>query len=186
LRDITKEIEEPENPEEKKKMTIPIEIDLMPLLSWAVVSTNSGESESLPPLEPIKLHSVPQWGHTLMSQLRHTADEINDVRSQIQGDESEAYRIFMQMQADYHKIKTNLNLAISQAQQHAADATGAHFNLTTTQFAEVAAAHIALQRHVETIAIITAENEERRQKLLQDFAEWMQANQDVWIAYHKE
>jgi uncharacterized membrane-anchored protein YhcB (DUF1043 family) len=120
------------------------------------------------------------------SQLRHTADEINSLRGQIQGDESEAYRIFMQMQADYHKIETNLNLAITQAQQHAADATGAHFNLTTTQFAEVAATHMALRRHVETIAINTAEDEERRQKLLQDFAKQMEANQNVWIAYHKE
>jgi hypothetical protein len=50
----------------------------------------------------------------------------------------------MQMQTDYHKIKTNLNLAITQAQQHAADATGAHFNLTTTQFVEVAATYMAL------------------------------------------
>jgi hypothetical protein len=38
----------------------------------------------------------------------------------------------------------NLNLAITQAQQHAADATGNHFNLTTTQFAKVAATHMAL------------------------------------------
>jgi hypothetical protein len=141
-------------------MTTPMEIDLMPMPSWAVVSTNKGESENIPPLEPIKLHSVPQWGHTLMSQLRHTADEINDLRGQIQGEESEAYHIFMQMQADYHNIETNLNLAITQAQQHAADTTGAHFNLTTTQFAEVAAAHMALCRHVETIAINTAEDEE--------------------------
>jgi hypothetical protein len=159
LRDVTKEIEEPENPEEK--MTTPMEIDLMPMPSWIVVSTNSGESENIPPLEPIKLHSVPQWGYTLMSQLRHTADEINTLHSQIQGDESEAYCIFMQMQADYHKIEMNLNLTITQAQQHAADATGAHFNLTTTQFAEVATAHMALQRHVETITINTAENEEK-------------------------
>jgi hypothetical protein len=78
-------------------MTTPMEIDLMPMPSWALVSTNNGESENIPPLEPIKLHSVPQWGHTLMSQLRHTADEINSLRCQIQGDESEAYRIFMQM-----------------------------------------------------------------------------------------
>jgi hypothetical protein len=92
----------------------------------------------------------------------------------------------MQMQTNYHKIKTNLNLAITQAQQHTADATGAHFNLTTTQFLEVAAAHMALQRHMETITINTAENEELRQKLLQDFAEQMEANQNVWIAYHKE
>jgi hypothetical protein len=79
-----------------------------------------------------------------MSQLHTTADEINSLYCQIQGDESEAYHIFMQMQTDYHKIETNLNLAITQAQQHAADATGAHFNLTTTQFAEVAATHITL------------------------------------------
>jgi hypothetical protein len=92
----------------------------------------------------------------------------------------------MQMQSDYHKIETNLNLAIAQAQQHAADATGAHFNLTTTQFAEVAAAHMALRRHVETITISTAESEERRQKLLRDFAQQMEANQSVWIAYHKD
>jgi hypothetical protein len=95
-----------------------------------------------------------------MSQLCHTADEINNLRCQIKGDESAAYRIFMQMQANYHKIMTNLNLAITQAQQHAADAIGAHFNLTTTQFAEVAAAHMALRRHVETISINTAEDEE--------------------------
>jgi hypothetical protein len=125
-------------------MTTPMEIDLMPMLSWAVVSTNSGESENIPPLEPIKLHSVPQWGHTLISQLRHTADEINSLCGQIQGDESEAYHIFMQMQADYHKIKMNLNLTIMQAQQHMADAIYTHFNLTTTQFAEVAATHMAL------------------------------------------
>jgi DNA polymerase III alpha subunit (gram-positive type) len=163
-----------------------MEIDLMPMPSWALVSTNNGESENIPPLEPIKLHSVPQWGHTLMSQLRHTADEINSLHCQIQGDETEAYRIFMQMQTDYHKIETNLNLAIAQAQQHAADATGAHFNLTTTQFAEVAATHMALRRHVETITISTAENVECRQTLLRDFAQPMEANQNVWIAYHKD
>jgi hypothetical protein len=163
-----------------------MEIDLMPMPSWALVSTNNGESENIPPLEPIKLHSVPQWGHTLMSQLRHTADDINSLRCQIQGDETEAYCIFMQMQTDYHKIETNLNLPIAQAQQHAADATGAHINLTTTQFAEVAAAHMALWRHVETITISTAENEERRQTLLWDFAQQMEANQNVWIAYHKD
>jgi hypothetical protein len=72
----------------------------------------------------------------------------------------------MQIQTDYHKIKTNLNLAITQAQQHATDATGAYFNLTTTQFMEVAAAHIALRRYVETITISMAENEEHRQTLL--------------------
>jgi hypothetical protein len=110
LRDITKEIEEPET-----KMTTPMEIALMPMLSWAVVSTNNGELENIPPLEPIKLHSVPQWGHTLMSQLRHTADEINSLCCQIQGDETEAYHIFMQMKTDYHKIETNLNLTIAQA-----------------------------------------------------------------------
>jgi hypothetical protein len=92
----------------------------------------------------------------------------------------------MQMQTDYHKIEMNLNLAITQAQQHAADATGAHFNLTTTQFAEVATAHMALRRHVETITISMAENKERRQTLLRDFAQQMEANQNVWIVYHKD
>jgi hypothetical protein len=121
-----------------------------------------------------------------MDQLHRTTVEINSLRCQIKGDKTEAYRIFMQMQDDYRKIETNLNLAISQAQQHAADATGAHFNLTTTQFAEVAAANMALRRHVETITIATAENEERRQTLLRDFAQQMEANQNVWIAYHKD
>jgi hypothetical protein len=64
------------------------------------------------------------------------------------------------MQDDYHKIEMNLNLAIAQAQQHAADATGAHFNLTTTQFAEVATAHMALRRYIKMITISTAENKE--------------------------
>jgi hypothetical protein len=66
----------------------------------------------------------------------------------------------MQMQDNYCKIESNLNLAIAQAQQHTADAIGAHFNLTTTQFAEVATTHIALRRYVEMITISTAENEE--------------------------
>jgi hypothetical protein len=167
-------------------MPEPMEIDLMRMPSWALVSTNNGELENIPPLEPIKLHSGPQWGHTLMSQVRHTADEINSLHCQIQGDETEAYCIFMQMQTDYHKIEMNLNLAIAQAQQHAADATGAHFNLTTTQFAEVAAEHMARRRHVETITISTAENEERRHTLLRDFTQQMEANQNVWIAYHKD
>jgi RNA:NAD 2'-phosphotransferase (TPT1/KptA family) len=140
-------------------MPEPMEIDFLPMPSWALVSTNNGGSNNISPIEPIKLHSVPQWGHTLMDQLRHTAVEINSLRCQMQGDETDAYRIFMQMQNDYHKIETNLTLAIAQAQQHAADATGAHFNLTTTQFAEVAAAHMALRRHVETITISTAESE---------------------------
>jgi hypothetical protein len=56
----------------------------------------------------------------------------------------------------------NLNLAIAQAQQHAADTIGAHFNLMITQFAEVAAAHMALRRYIETITISTAENEDQR------------------------
>jgi hypothetical protein len=64
------------------------------------------------------------------------------------------------MQTDYHKIEINLNLAITQAQQYAADATGAHINLITTQFTEVATTHMALRRYVETITISTAESEE--------------------------
>jgi hypothetical protein len=163
-----------------------MEIDLIPMPSWALVSTNNGKSENILPLEPMKLHSVPQWGHTLISQLCHTADEINGLCCQIQGDQSKAYHIFMQIQTDYHKIKINLNLAITQAQQHAADATGTHFNLTTTQFAEVAATHMALRRHVKTSTISTAESEEQRQKLLQNFTEQMEANQNIWIAYHKD
>jgi hypothetical protein len=163
-----------------------MEIDFLPMPSWALVSTNNGGSNNIPPIEPIKLHSVPEWGYTLMDQLHHTAVEINSLRCQIQGDKTEAYRIFMQMQDDYRKIETNLNLAIAQAQQHAADATGAHFNLTTTQFAEVAAAHMALRRYLETITISSVESEDRRQKLLRDFAQQMEANQNVWIAYHKD
>jgi hypothetical protein len=109
-----------------------MEIDFLPMPSWVLVSTNNGRSNNIPPIEPIKLYSVPEWGHTLMDQLCHTAVEINSVCCQIQGDKMEAYWIFMQMQDDYHKIETNLNLTITQAQQHAADTTGAHFNLTTT------------------------------------------------------
>jgi hypothetical protein len=150
-----------------------MEMDFLPMPSWASVSTNNGESNNIPPMEPIKLHSVPEWGYTLMNQLHDTAVEINSLRCQIQGDETEAYRMFMQMQNDYRKIESNLNLAIAQAQQHVADTRGAHFNLTTTQFAEVATAHMALRRHVKTITISTAENEERRKKLLQDFAQQM-------------
>jgi hypothetical protein len=66
----------------------------------------------------------------------------------------------MGMQNDYRKIKLNLDNAIAMVQQHAIDATGAHFNLTTAQFTEVAAAHMALWRHVETIAISNAADEE--------------------------
>jgi hypothetical protein len=163
-----------------------MEIDFLPMLSWALVSTNNSGSNNIPPIEPIKLHSVPEWGHTLMNQLHYTAVKINSLRCQIQGDKTEVYRMFMQMQNDYHKIELNLNLAITQAQQHAADTTGAHFNLTTTQFAEVAATHIALRRHVEMITISTADNEERRQKFLRDFAQQMEANRNVWIAYHND
>jgi hypothetical protein len=97
-----------------------MEIDFLPMLSWALVSTNKGESNNIPPMEPIKLHSVPEWGHTLMNQLHHTAVEINSLHCQIQGDETEAY------------------------------------------------------------------HEEQRQKLLRDFAQQMEANQNVWIAYHKD
>jgi hypothetical protein len=94
-------------------MPEPIEMNLIPMPSWAVVGNNNGKLENILPLEPIKLYSVPQWGYTLISQLCHTADGINSLHCQIQGDESEAYHIFMQMQTDYHKIETNLNLAIT-------------------------------------------------------------------------
>jgi hypothetical protein len=95
-----------------------------------------------------------------MTQLQYTAAEMRNLRSQIQGDETKAYRIFMGMQNDYRKIESNLNNAIAIAQQHAADAMGAHFNLMSAQFAEVAAAHMTLQRHIETIAISNAADEE--------------------------
>jgi hypothetical protein len=55
LRDITKEIEEPET-----KITTLMEIDLISMPSWVLVSTNNGESENILPLEPMKLHLVPQ------------------------------------------------------------------------------------------------------------------------------
>jgi hypothetical protein len=140
-------------------MLEPMEIDFLLMPSWALVSTNNSRSNNILPIEPIKLHSVPKYGHTLMNQLHHTAVKINSLRCQIQGNKTEAYHIFMQIH-NYHKIESNLNLAIAQAQQHVADATGAHFNLTTTQFAEVATTHIALRRHIEMITISTAENEE--------------------------
>jgi hypothetical protein len=76
-------------------MPEPMEIDFLPMPSWALVSTNNGISNNIPPIEPIKLHSVPEWGHTLMNQLHHTAVEINSLCGQIQGDKIEAYRIFM-------------------------------------------------------------------------------------------
>jgi hypothetical protein len=115
---------------------------------------------NIPPIEPIKLHSVSEWGHTYINQLHYTIVEINSLHCQIEGDKTEAYHIFMQMQNDYHKIESNLNLTIAQAQQHAANAIGAHFNLTTTQFTEVATTHMTLRRYVKTITISTAENEE--------------------------
>jgi hypothetical protein len=90
----------------------------------------------------------------------------------------------MGMQKDYPKIESNLNNAIAMAQQHAAEALEAHFNLTTAQFAEVVAAHMALWRHIETIAIGNATNEEQRSTLLHDFAKQWEANQSVWITYH--
>jgi hypothetical protein len=141
-------------------MLEPMEIDFLPMPSWALVSTKNRRLNNIPPNEPIKLYSVPEWGYTLMNPLHYTAVEINSLYCQIQGDETEAYHMFMQMQNDYRKIESNLNLAIAQAQQHAADATGAHVNLTITQFAKVAAAHMALRRHVEMITISTAENKE--------------------------
>jgi hypothetical protein len=101
----------------QRKMPEPMEIDFLPMPSWALVSTNNGELNNIPPIKPIKLHSVPEWGHTLMNQLYHTAVEINSLRRQIQDDESEAYHIFIQMRNDYHKIEANLNLTIAQAQQ---------------------------------------------------------------------
>jgi hypothetical protein len=95
-----------------------------------------------------------------MTQLQYTAAEIRNLQLQIQGDETEAYHIFIGMQDDYHKIESNLNNTIVIAQQHATEATGDNFNLTTAQFTEVVATHMALQRHMETIAISNATDEE--------------------------
>jgi hypothetical protein len=167
-------------------MPEPIEIDFLPMPSWVLVSTNNGRSNNIPPIKPTKLHSVPEWGHMLIDQLHYTAVEIHSLCCQIQGDKTEVYQIFIQIQDDYHKIEMNLNLTIAQAQQHTADTIGAHFNLTTTQFAEVATAYMALRRYVKMITISTAENKEQRQKLLRDFAEQIEANQNIWIAYHKD
>jgi hypothetical protein len=50
-----------------------------------------------------------------MTQLQHMAAEIRNLRSQIQGDETEAYRIFMGMQNLYHKIELNVNNAVTMA-----------------------------------------------------------------------
>jgi hypothetical protein len=148
-----------------------MEIEFQPIPSWELVSANphNTDADLIPPLAPIKFNSVPQWGQTLMTQLQHTAAEMRNLRSQIQGDETEAYHIFMGMQEDYYKIESNLNAAIAIAQQHAADTIGAHFNLMTAQFAGVVATDIALRRHIEAIAISNAADEERRSTLLHDF-----------------
>jgi hypothetical protein len=95
-----------------------------------------------------------------MTQLQYTVAEMRNLRSQIQGDKTDAYRIFMGMQNDYHKIESNLNATIAMVRQHTADATGAYFNLTMAQVSEVAASHMALWRHVEAIAIGNAADEE--------------------------
>jgi hypothetical protein len=50
-----------------------------------------------------------------MTQLQHMAVEIKKLRSQIKGDETEAYCIFMGMQKDYYKIELNLNNVITMA-----------------------------------------------------------------------
>jgi hypothetical protein len=64
-------------------------------------------------MEPIKLNSVPQWGQILMTQLQHMAAEIKKLQSQIKGDKTEAYCMFMGIHKDYYKIESNLNNAIA-------------------------------------------------------------------------
>jgi acetylglutamate synthase len=144
-------------------MPNPMEINFQPIPSWALVSANpqTGNTNLIPPMEPIKLNIILQWGQTLMTQLQHMAVEIRNLQLQIQGDKTKAYRIFMGMQKDYHKIELNLNNVIVMVQQYATEAMEAHFNPTTDQFTEVAAAHIALQRHIETIAIGNTANKEQ-------------------------
>jgi hypothetical protein len=94
-----------------------MEIDFQPIPSWALVSGNpcNSDADLIPPLEPIKLNSVPQSGQTLMTQLQHTAVEIRNLRLQMQWDENKAYHIFMGIENDYHKIESNLNAAIVMA-----------------------------------------------------------------------
>jgi hypothetical protein len=94
-------------------MPEPMEIEFLPMPSWALVSTNNSRSNNIPPIEPIKLYLVPEWGYTLINQLHHTVVEINSLHCQIQGNKTEAYCMFMQMQDDYRKIESNLNLAIA-------------------------------------------------------------------------
>jgi hypothetical protein len=116
-----------------RKMPDTMDIDFPPIPSWVLVTANpqTSDTDLIPALVPIKLNSVLQWGQMLMTQLQQTAAEIRNLRSQIQGDKTEAYHIFRCMQSDYHKIKSNLNNTIAMAQQHATDNTGAHFNLTS-------------------------------------------------------
>jgi hypothetical protein len=97
------------------KMPDAMEIDFQPIPSWVLVSANPQTSDTnlILPLEPIELNSVPQWGQTLMTQLQHIAAEMRNLRSQIQGDETEAYRIFIGMQNHYRKIESNLNNTIT-------------------------------------------------------------------------
>jgi hypothetical protein len=61
------------------------------------------------------LSSILQWGQTLMTQLQYTAVETRDLRSEIQWDKTKVYWIFMGMQNNYYKIKSNLNNAIAMA-----------------------------------------------------------------------
>jgi hypothetical protein len=114
-----------------------------------------------------------------MTQLQHIVAEMRNFTSQIQGDETETYCIFMGMQNKYHKIELNLNHHITMALQHAADARGVHFNLRMPQFADVVAAHMALRRHIETIAISNDADQEQRSPLLHDFTKQWEAKQNV-------
>jgi hypothetical protein len=76
-----------------------IEIDFQPIPSWELVSAKPRNSDAnlIPPLEPITFNSILQSGQTLMTQLQHTATEMRNLGLQIQGDKTEAYRIFMGM-----------------------------------------------------------------------------------------
>jgi hypothetical protein len=80
-----------------------IEIDIQPISSGVLVSTNpqTSNTDLIPPLQPNKLNIVPQWGQTLITQLQHMATEIRNLRLQIQGDNTEAYCIFMGIQNNY-------------------------------------------------------------------------------------
>jgi hypothetical protein len=62
-----------------------MEIDFQLIPSWALVSANPYTSDInlIPPLDPIKLNCILQWGQILMTQLQLMATKIRNLQSQI-------------------------------------------------------------------------------------------------------